>query len=75
MATIKRISLHRDAKINLDNYESASVGITLTADLEPDEDPGNAYTELATKAKKALAMEIKQIVKYDPRRWVGEIDE
>jgi hypothetical protein len=73
MANITRITVYRDAKINLGDYESASMGVTLTAEVEKDEDAGAAYMELSGKVKKALAMEVAQVTRNDARRWVGEV--
>lgn len=49
--TVKTISTTYERKFNLGEYESANLGVTTWADIEPEQDPGSAIEELAELCK------------------------
>lgn len=63
MAQVKMISVVYERKINLGDYNSAHVGITLWADLDPGEDDQDVVTkELYEEAKTQVKNQILPIV-------------
>jgi hypothetical protein len=49
--TVKTISATYERKFNLGDFESASLGVSTWADIEPDQDPGAAINELVELCK------------------------
>jgi len=63
MATVKTVSVTYDRKINLGDFNSATVGVTLWADIENGEELDatmHALWEMATANVKAKAATFKQ---------------
>ena len=63
MATVKTVSVTYDRKINLGDFNSAAVGITIWADVEDGADLNtemHALWEMATANVKAKAATFKQ---------------
>ncbi len=51
MPTIKTVSVHYERKVSTGQFESATVGVTLWADLDADESETAAMSDLWTMAK------------------------
>jgi hypothetical protein len=71
---IKTISATYNRKFNLGRYNSSEMGVTMWADLEPEENPIQAITELmgncreeVRKEATALVFTIKQGRRPDPK--------
>lgn len=62
---IKTVSVTYERKINLGDYNSAHIGLTLWADLEDGEDATEATTALQEQARGLAKSEYKRLVKPD----------
>jgi hypothetical protein len=51
MPIVKTVSVNYERKFNLGDYQSATIGCTLWADVDPDEDLNQAMQALWTMAK------------------------
>jgi hypothetical protein len=61
--TVKTISATYERKFNLGEYESASLGVTTWADIEPEQDPAAAITELQELCKAQVKKQALPILK------------
>jgi len=61
--TIKTISVTYERKINLGDYNSAHIGLTLWADLDDDEDHAEAVVKLQRQAREFAKAEYKRLVR------------
>jgi len=59
MSTVTKIEINRQFTLNLGNYESARLGISMTIDIGPDDDPDVEYDKLLDKIDQKLQDEIE----------------
>jgi hypothetical protein len=60
---IKTISVTYERKINLGDYNSANIGLSLWADLDEDEDSDQAIADLQILARSVVRAEHKRLIK------------
>ena len=58
MPTVKTVSVHYERKLNLGDFNSATVGIQLWADVEPGEDLNVAMASLWGMAKENVKVQL-----------------
>ncbi len=61
--TVKTVSVTVGRKINLGNYESATVGVTVWADIDPEADLNDAMHDLWVMAKENVRVQSAQYIK------------
>ena len=59
---VKTISVNYERKLNLGNYQSATVGVALWADLDEGEVAEEAATQLQEKARALVKAEASRLV-------------
>jgi hypothetical protein len=60
---IKTISVTYERKINLGDYNSATIGLSLWAEVEDDEDHAEAVVELQRQAREFAKAEYKRLMR------------
>lgn len=60
---IKTISVTYERKINLGDYNSATLGVSIWADVDEDEDPQTLTRELQKQAREHVRDEYKRLAK------------
>lgn len=58
MPEITQINAHYNRKVQLEQFEPIEHGVELQAEVGPDEDPDEAYEELANRAEELVEQEI-----------------
>lgn len=61
--TVKTISTTYERKFNLGEYESATLGVTTWADIEPEQDPKAAINELQELCKEQVRQQALPILR------------
>lgn len=62
---VKTVSITYERKINLGDYNSATIGLTLWADVDEDEDHDLVVRELQRQARELARDECKRLIKPD----------
>jgi hypothetical protein len=60
---VKTISVVYERKINLGDYNSATIGLTLWADVDDDEDHASVVTELQRQAREFARAEYRRLTR------------
>jgi hypothetical protein len=60
---VKTVSVEYQRKINLGDYNSATIGLTLWADVDEDEDHDQVVLELQRQARELARSEYKRLVR------------
>ena len=68
MATVKTVSVTYERKFNLGDYNSATIGITVWADVDEDENLHDAMTALWSMAKENVKAEAMPLLQKNKAR-------
>jgi hypothetical protein len=60
---VKTVSITYERKINLGDYNSATIGLTLWADVDEDEAHDQVVTELQRQARELARDEYRRLIK------------
>ena len=72
--TVTQMTYSLGRTLNTGNYESVKLDISMTADLEPEEQKGEAFRKLRDKVHLLMQDEVRDVLSKKTRTW-SEDDE